>query len=129
MNTSQALGRLRKLLGKDAAIQDSKEATSEAIREGLRAARRDAVAAKQAAEIAMTTRKQALLDADAEFQRARAAYLSAKEALEKMRWPERYRYSAGKLHTTAGLNYFALEAQADNLTELVAAVEAKRAAA
>jgi hypothetical protein len=124
MNMTQALAKLRKLLGPKAAIRDDRTPSSPEVREQQRAARNAAHAHRKACEAAMNARRDAVLAADAEFQRLRAEYDAAKAAADRCPYPA-YRYTGG----TASALFFSVEAQADTLAELVEAVERKRAPA
>lgn len=123
MNATQALTALRKLLGPKAGIQDSGKASSPEQRAAERELYLARKAIKDAAAAAMTSRREAILAADSEYQRRRAEHDAARALLEKTGHGYRYRYMAG----TLGALFFTVEAEGDTLQEVVDKVRAKKA--
>lgn len=121
MNATQAIAKIKKLLGPKGEIHDSRKASSPEQREAAGKARREGKARKDAAEAAMNARAAAVLAADAEYQRLHADYIAERDALRKVDFGAHYRYSAGRNHSYC----FSVESQADNLAELVAKLEEK----
>jgi hypothetical protein len=125
MNQSQALTKLHKLLGKTAALRDNKRPSSPEIRAAQHAKRVEVNAAKDLAAKALEARKVALLGADAEYQRLLAEWRAARELQDKTPHGTTYRYTA----LTVGSWFATVQGEGDTLDELIANVEAKRAAA
>lgn len=121
MNSTQALSRLRKLLGKNAAIRDDKHPSSPEMRAAAQKERIEASERRHACETAMTERREVVLAADAEYQRLRAEFLAAREVQKNAPFPS-YRYTGG----TVSALFFHVTAQADTLAELVEKAEAKK---
>jgi len=122
MNATQALTKLRKLLGPKAGIQDDKRPSSPELREAAAIERRAAKERKGTCEELLNARRKEILAADVEYQRLRAEFDVARIALEKAPWPHYYRYTAG----TVSSLFFSVRCQADTLAELVAEVEKKQ---
>jgi hypothetical protein len=127
MNTAQALKELRKLLGLNAGIQDSKRPTSPELRERQRAARHAGQELKQAAQAAMEARRAEVLKGDTEYQRLLAEYTAARQALDKLPYGQHYRYSAGSTGRSGiAAMFFTVAAEGDTLEELIEKVKAKQ---
>lgn len=125
MNAAQALSRLRKLLGPKAAIEDGRRPSSPEQRDQQRATRSAVVERKKAAEFALTARRQAILAADADYQRLLGEYNEAHAVERKTPHGTYHRYTAGRVSSM----FFHVEAEADTLAELIEVVERKRSAA
>lgn len=119
MNNTQALAKLRKIFGKNACAQDSKVPSSPDLRDATRIERMAAIAIKKDAQAAMEARYQAVLSADVEYQKLKADYRAAKDALQKIGQVDRYRYSAGFVSSVGSFAVFHQKAEADTLDELI----------
>jgi hypothetical protein len=120
MNQSQAMARLRKIYGKNAALQDTKRPTSPELRQQQQDARRQANERRLLAERALTERREKILSADAEYQNLLSLQKAAVRAANNCPFPE-FRYSAGELSSLA----FHVRAQGDSLEEIVEQIERK----
>jgi hypothetical protein len=121
MKMTTAVTELRKLLGPKAAIRDHRRPSSPEQRDAADAARRAAKEKRDATLAAVEARKEAILSADAEYQRLRQEFHAARAAHESLPHPE-YRYHCGVASTL----FFHVEAQADNLEELIEKVRAQK---
>ena len=119
MNNTQALSKLRKIFGKNACAQDSKVVSSQELRDATSIKRMAAIAIKKDAQAAMEARYQAVLAADAEYQKLKADYRAAKDALQKIGQVDHYRYSAGFVSSIGDFAVFHQKAEADTLDELI----------
>ncbi len=129
VNATQALTRLRKLLGPKAGYQDGKRPSSQEQRDAAHKAR---VAVNERARIAreaMEERRADILSADVEYQRLKNEFATVRAEQERTPHGGYYRYSAGRVNGVGGISFFHQEAEADTLVELVEKVEAKRVAA
>ncbi|MDE2022487.1 MAG: hypothetical protein KGI71_06265 [Patescibacteria group bacterium] len=126
MNMAQASSKLRKLLGAKAAIKDGKRPSSPEQREQERAERVAANERVKAVRAAMDARSDALLAVDAEYQRLKTEFAEARAAQDRTRFGNYRRYAAGRLGGLCGFQFFHVEAEADTLAELLAAVETKQ---
>jgi hypothetical protein len=121
MKMSTALTALRKLLGPKAAIRDNRRPSSPEQRDAADAARRATALKRAAALAAVEARKEAVLSADAEYQRLRQEFHAARAAHESLPHAE-YRYVCG----VASALFFTVKAEADNLEELIEKVRAQK---
>jgi flagellar biosynthesis GTPase FlhF len=123
MNITQALTKVRRILGPKATIRENRNAP---VGDARTAALEAAKAARQAREDAqrrMHERTDALQKADPEYQQAFADWKAAGAALRREPGPTERRYSAG-LPIDIGFGPgLSVKAQADTLAELVAETE------
>lgn len=126
MNRTQAWTQLTKLLGKKAAMDDTKKSTSQEKRDATKIARTDARIQKNAAWDAVEQRRKELLSTDARYQELLAIHKELSDKHDALPYDE-YRYSAGTIDSMLGLGrVYHVVAQADSLDELVAKVKASK---
>lgn len=121
MNINQALTKLRKVLGKNAAIQDNRTPSSPEAREAEKIIRDKARLRRDITRENVEQRRAAVLAADAEYQACLQESKVAQTALDRIGICSRYRYTAG----THNAIFFRVEAEADTLAELVECAEQK----
>jgi hypothetical protein len=121
LNINQALSKLRKILGKNAAIQDNRTPSSPEAREADKIIRDKARDRRNIARENVEQRRAAVLAADAEYQACLLESKAAQTALDRIGIMPRYRYTAGR-----NMDYFfRVEAEADTLADLVECAEQK----
>lgn len=123
MNQTQAIKRLRALLGNSVAWRTNPEALTAEEKESYLQASPILRGVVEGLKVAVDRRRREILAGDAEFNRLRDALKAAEEA--KQSNSSRimsYRVTVGR----AGSLFFTVEAQGDNWEEVVAKVEAKK---
>src|SRR5262245_6736954 len=122
MERSVAIKKLGKLIGKDLGYRVDPEAPNAEERAEAQRQHGTLFAEKQAAEKAMTDRRIALLQGDAQYQELKAAFQAARLAADKMSSrAHRYKFTVGKVNSL----FFSVMAQGDSWEEVIAIVERK----
>lgn len=122
MNQTQALAKLKRLLGPKLGYRINAKAPTADERAELRAGFDELQAAEKAAEAAREARLVELLANDAAYQRLKAEAIAAKKAAADVRGKlYRYRITVG----VSGAMFFSVMAEGDNWDEVVRIVAAK----
>lgn len=130
MNRTQALAKLRPILGKSIAWREDDRAPTGEARISAQEAYAAAQAAHMAAKAAREERYKAILEGDAEYQRLRAEATKAHEARDKAGSLSRHRrITVGTRSDVGGLGFFHVRAEGDNWQEVVDILTKKKAAA
>lgn len=119
MNQTQALAKLRKIIGPKLGYRIDPKAPTGEEREVMRAHFQEATAIVQAAEAARMARYNELLNGDAQYQLLKVAAKAAGEA------KERTKSNLYRKRITIGVNnslYFSVRADGDNWDEVVGKV-------
>ena len=120
MNRTQALAKLKKVLGKKLAYREDPSALIGDDREAAEVKRKLLRDAQHIIRDALEARRVEVLAADAEFQRLSAQYRRTREAADKASG-EAYarRIAVGTLIDIAGMGAFSVKAEGDNWQEVV----------
>lgn len=115
MNKTQALSKLRTIIGAKLGYRVDDTAPDEEGRERRRAAYREADIAARAAREAAEARRQSLLAGDAEYQTLRAAAIKAAAYKEALPSSHHYRITVGRSESI----FFSIKAQGDTWDDVV----------
>lgn len=126
MNQTQALAKLRKLLGPKLGYQLNKNALNASGREKARAEHQAAIARKNTAKDAVQARRIWLLANDAEYQGLLAQYDGAHKESDSLGGG---RYTCPIVVGVSSGLFFSVKAEGDNWQEVVAKVEASKVTA
>lgn len=121
MNQTQALSTLKRLVGPKLGYRVDNKAPGAEEREQLITRKRETAARVRAILEALDARRQAVLAADAEYQRLRAEHQAAKSLHEAIPSPYHKRITVGRV----GSLFFSVIADGDNWAEVVEATKAK----
>jgi len=116
MNQTQALAKLRKVLGADMAYRTNPKALNAEQRDAARVVWQEARAIAEAAEAARVARLNALLAGDAEYQALKAQAAATKKTADNARAGlYSYRITVGVRNAM----FFSIRAEGDNWDEVV----------
>lgn len=121
MNQTQAIAVLKKIIGPKFGYRVDPKAPDVDERERRRAAMKEAADAVRAADAARVERLNAVLAADAEYQRLKAEHAAARKRHEQIPSPYHKRVTVGRVSSM----FFSVVADGDNWQEVVAAVKTK----
>ena len=130
MNRTQAIAKLRPILGKSIAWRENDRALTAEARETALVAYQEAQVASASAKAARDERYKAILAGDAEYQRLKAAATEAYDACSKAGSVSRARrITVGTRSAVGGLGFFHVRAEGDNWQEVVDILTKKQVAA
>ena len=128
MNRTQAIAKLRPILGKKIAWREDDRALVGEAREAAELKRLEAAAASEAARAARRAHYEALLAGDAEYQRLKAEAEAAETAAKQAAgFAYRHRITVGTIDSVLGA--FWVKAEGDNWQEVVDILTKKKIAA
>jgi hypothetical protein len=124
MERAVAIKKLTKILGKSLGYRVDPKAADQDDRNEAMAKLPDVRSAVRALEIQMRQREDAILEADAEYQRLKAARADAKKALDNLLGTtSSYRFTVGVMSSM----FFHVKAQGDSWEEVIAQLTEKKA--
>lgn len=129
MERAVAIKKLTRILGKQLGYRVDPKAPDKDDREEARTKLPEARAERDTLEKQMTERRNAILEADAEYQQLKAARVEAGKRLDKLGSITRhYRFTVGVIKSIAGMSIFEIKAEGDSWEEVIAKLTEKQAA-
>jgi len=125
MERAVAIKKLGKILGKSLGYRVDLKAPDQDDRDEARAKMREVAPERDALKAAVEARREAILQADAEYQRLKAELKNASKTYADLaEITSHYRFTVG---TSSGM-FFTVRAQGDSWEEVIAKLTAKQAA-
>jgi chromosome segregation ATPase len=126
MDKHVAIKKVHQILGKGFGYRENPKAGTKDDREKAKAELKGANAERDRLRAALEAKKQTILSADAEYQKALATYREARKRVEALSSKSHsYRVTVGNTHSAGGFGFFSVMAEGDNWEEVLEKVTKK----